>query len=100
MRKRLQEIAFDAGERFHRVLDENPRPLSLKSLKEGLLPLSDMDLIGINKLVNGTTYNGGRMERVSNGSVMAAGIGLGIKYIFGYGIAGSMLYVSLKEIIN
>ena len=53
MRKRLQEIAFDAGERLHRVLDENPRPLSLKSLKEGLLPLSDMDLIGVNKLVNG-----------------------------------------------
>ena len=40
------------------------------------------------------------MERVSNGSVMAAGIGLGIKYILAYGVLGSMLYVSLKNLIN
>ena len=100
MRKRLQEIAFDAGERIYRDIDETSGPLSPKRLRELFVPLSNMDLINMNILVNRTDYTGKSMERISSESVIDAGIALGIKYTLLYGVLGSMLYVSLKNLIN
>ena len=100
MRKRLEEIAFYAGERMYRDLDEIQIPLSPKNIRERLLPLSDLDFVKLNMFVNKTVYNGRCMERVQNWLGTGAGIVLGMKYIIGYGVLGSISYVSLKNLIN
>ena len=100
MRKRLEEIAFYAGERMYRDLDEIQIPLSPKNIRERLLPLSDLDFVKLNMFVNKTVYNGRGMVRVDNWLGIGAGIVLGMKYIIGYGVLGSISYVSLKNLIN
>ena len=92
MRKRLQEIAFYAGERICGDICENSRRLSPKGLGKALLPLSDLDIVNLNILFNRNAYNGRNMQRASSGLVMGAGAALGVKYMGLYGILASILF--------
>lgn len=91
MKERLQEIAFDAEERY----SKKPLSPTLKEIIDELLPFSDLDVINANLLINGTEYTGGRMEKVSGESIRRARRFLVSKYVGmygGFGIAGIALY--------
>ena len=81
MKERLQELAYDARNRMEREIGNSRNPLSLASLTETFMPISNADLRMANTLINGTNYNGERTGRFLRD---ISAIGLGMKYLVMY----------------
>ena len=58
--KSLQQIAFDSGIIIgSKIIDRNSSESSRLSyiISELIMPLSDLDFMGLNRAINGTTYD-------------------------------------------
>ena len=91
MRKRLQEIASQSGRNLGEI-HRNHSFLSLffkEFIGEGILPLSDLDIVSANALINRKYYSG---ERAPEELITVSALQLSTKYIGLYFIGGQALY--------
>ena len=56
--KKLQEIAFECGNRLEEGLNKNPLNIIAESV---IMPLSNLDFVVANIVVNGESYDGSRL---------------------------------------
>lgn len=96
MKKELETIVLKRGEKFNNIFNGSFISSLVKGIKEIAVPLSDLDFVAANALINGTHYEMKKMRPMPFQLIAGYGALMSFKYEVVYGYAVNEFYQLLK----